>query len=350
MKQFIICVLLLVGSTAMAGGGCINIGFAGENYHLIEKKKSVSYSYKLDTKDPVRIENHFGNVKVKFWNKDEVKVNITITANAPTEEQVEAFLKIVNIKRSQQDGEASFITKLYCYKSAFENNISNEKEKNFLRVDYQVYMPENHNLTVNNSHGDVYIPEFNAILNVKQDYGNFFADHLSNDASVIDVNFGKAYIKSMTGGQLKSNQTALLIDKIEAVNMTNICGTVKVLEANNANIKATYTKGYVGKVNESCKFNLNYSKHFRLAEIRDDVETLEISSSFTNLELPRCLKGRYNLNADTKNTDMVMNQDLDIKQVGSPSTTEQTYIIGNTNASHATKVHLTSNYGKVEVK
>ncbi|AWV97891.1 hypothetical protein DJ013_06805 [Arcticibacterium luteifluviistationis] len=334
----------------MAGGGCINVNNSNGISHLIEKKKSISYSYKLDTKDPVRIENHFGDVKVKFWNKDEVKVNITITANAPTEEQVESFLKIVNIQRNQKNGEATFITKLYCYKSAFENNISKEKEKNFLRVDYQVYMPENHNLTVNNSHGDVYIPVFNAVLNVKQDYGNFFADHLNNEASVIDVNFGKAFIKSMTGGELKAKQTALLIDRVEAVSMTNTCGSIKVLEANNSDIQASYTKGYIGQVNESCKFNVTYSKHFKLGEIREDVETLKISSSYTNLELPRCLKGKYDLTADTKNTNMVLNEKPGIQNISKANAKEQQYIIGNDKAAHATKVHLTTNYGKVEVK
>lgn len=350
MKQFIIYVLLLLGSTAMAGGGCINIDNSREIFNLIEKKKSLSYSYQLGTKDPVHIENHFGDVKVKFWNKDEVKVNISITANAPTEEQVEAFLKIVNIKRSQEDGEAKFITKLYCYKSAFENNISDHKEKNFLRVDYQVYMPENHNLTVNNSHGDVYIPEFNAVLNLKQEYGNLFADHVNNQETVIDVNFGKAFIKSMTGGELKAKQTALLIDHVEAVSMSNICGSLKVLEANNSNIQASYTKGYVGKVNESCKFNVAYSKHFKLGEIREGVETLEISSSYTNLELPKCSKGKYDLTADTKNTNMVLTEKSDVQNVSKANAKEQQYIIGNNEAKHATKVQLTSNYGKVEVK
>lgn len=340
----------------MAGGISevyVTVGYHGEIENLIEKKKSLTYSYKLDATDPVNIENHFGDVKVKFWNKDEVMVNILVTANAPTEKKVDAFLSIVDIKRTREKGEVKFVTNLNCLESSFENNVSkskSEEDKNFLRVDYQIYMPEGHDLTVNNSHGDVYIPEFKAVLNIKQDYGTLFASHLNNRSSVIDVNFGKAFIKSMTGGRLKANQTSLLIDKVEDVVMTNNCGNVRVLEANNTEIKATYTKGYIGRVNESCKFTVNYSKEFKLGQIMDDVLELEISSSHTNLELPLCMKGKYDLRADTKNTNMVMHEESKVKFMSASNDSEKHYIIGDNTSEHATKVLLSTNYGRVEVK
>ena len=161
----------------------LTIGKKGDLDNLIEKKKSLSYSYQLKSTDPIHIENHYGDVKVKFWNKNEVLVNITVTANAPTEQKVDAFLSIVDIQTRKNNGEVRFETNLNCLESAFKDNVSksNTKEdKNFLKVNYQVYMPEGHDLTVNNSHGDVYIPVFTAILHIKQDYGNLFADHLTN--------------------------------------------------------------------------------------------------------------------------------------------------------------------------
>jgi len=143
----------------------------------------LSYSYQLKSTDPIHIENHYGDVKVKFWNKNEVLVNITVTANAPTEQKVDAFLSIVDIQTRKNNGEVRFETNLNCLESAFKDNVSKSNTKednNFLKVNHQVYMPEGHDLTVNNSHGDVYIPVFTAILHIKQDYGNLFADHLTN--------------------------------------------------------------------------------------------------------------------------------------------------------------------------
>ena len=356
MKQIILLLLLAISTTSLAGKTkevYVHIGFKGDIDNLIEKKKSMSFSYDLDTEDPINIENHFGDVKVKFWNQNQIKVNITVTANAPTEKKVNAFLSIVDIDRTTENGEVKFVTNLHCLESSFVNNVSKghkDEDKNFLRVDYQVYMPKGHDLTVNNSHGDVYIPEFHDVLNLTQDYGTLFADHLVNDDSSIDVNFGKAFIKSMVGGKLKSTQTSLIIDRVEDVAMTNQCGSVQVLEANNTDIKASYTKGYVGKVNESCKFTVNYSKEFRLGEILADVQELEITSSHTNLELPLCMKGKFDLVSNSNNTDIIMTKSSKVKYINTANNTEY-YIIGDqNNTSHATKILLSTNYGRVKVK
>ncbi|MFT5886065.1 MAG: hypothetical protein ACI9IP_002529 [Arcticibacterium sp.] len=355
MKQIILFLLLATSTTSLAGDAeevYVLIGFKGAIENLIEKKKSMSYSYDLGTQDPINIENHFGDVKVKFWEQNKIKVYITITANAPTEKKVNTFLSIVDIDRSTENGEVKFVTNLHCLESSFADNINsskNDEDKNFLQVDYQVYMPKGHNLTVNNSHGDVYIPEFHDVLHIKQDYGTLFADHLVNENSIIDINFGKAFIKSMVGGKLKSTQTSLIIDRVEDVAMTHQCGSVRVLEINNTSIKASYTKGYLGKVNESCKFTVNYSKEFRLGEILADVEELEINSSYTNLELPLCVQGKFDLISKSNKTDIIMTKSSRVKYINSSNNADY-YSIGDQNKSHATKVLLSTNYGRVSVK
>jgi hypothetical protein len=276
-----------------------------------------------------------------------------VTANAPTEEKVDSFLGIVKIQTSKIDGEVYFATNLNCLESSFKNNVSRsklEEDQNFLKVNYQVYMPKGHNLTVSNSHGDVYMPEFTAVLHITQAYGNLFADHLSNCNSSIDVNFGKAFIKSMTGGQLKATQTSLLIDKIQDVYMTNNCGSLKVLEANNLNINTSYTKVYIEKVNESCKLNVNYSKDFRIGEILEDVKELEISSSHTNLTLPLSLNSNYELTTKSSNTEMVMPEKSELLLINAAKNSQKHYLIGDPEANKTTKVLLLSKYGRVEVK
>ncbi len=356
MKNLLLLAGLLLGFTAQASNStkiCVTVGYKGDLENLIEKKKSMSYSYPLNTTDLINIENHYGDVKVKFWNKNEVKVYITVTANAPSEEKVDAFLGIVDIQTRKSNGDVHFVTRLNCLESTFKNNVNRsklEEDKNFLKVDYQVYIPKGHNLTVNNSHGDVYIPEYTAELHIKQAYGNLFADHISNNNSIIDVNFGKAFIKSMTGGQLKSSQTSLLIDKIQDIEMTNNCGSLKVLEANNSIIYATYTKGYIGKVNQSCKFNVNYSKEFRLGEILPDVKKLEISSSHTNLKLPICMKSKYELTTSNSNTEMVMPVKTNEQFINTATKNQKHYTIGDPEANKTTKVLLTTKYGRVELK
>lgn len=355
-KLFIFLASLLISSSLNAGNlecGKLHVGHSKIPENLIEKKKSVTHTHHLSGHEPVHIENHFGDVKIRVWEKQEVKVNIEITANAPTEKKVQAFLNIVKIHSNEINGEIHFKTDLQCLTSAFENNVNggdDKEDRNFLRVDYEVWMPEGHNLTVNNSHGDVYIPRFLSVLKIHQNYGNLFADHLKNDQSVIDLNFGKAFIKSIRGGQLNARQTSLLIDKAENIVMTNTSGNVKVLVADHVDMKTYYGSGHIDKVSKSCRFQVKYAKEFVLGEILAGVDKLEIESSHTNLELPLCVKGRYDLSTNTTNSDLVLKDKPKVHYITTGNDAEKRMLIGTTNQTNTTKVKVTSSYGRVEVK
>lgn len=355
IKSKLACFLItaFVWSSSAGAGPFLNIGNRAVPENLVEKSKALTYSYKLNVNDPIAIENHFGDVKIKLWDKEEIRVDITVTANAPTNDKAEAFLKMIDIKSEKKLEKVIFNTRLNCLGSAYANNISKsgeEDDRNFLRVDYKVYMPAGHDLTLINSHGDVYIPPFNDRLEIHQKYGVLYADHLKNPDLDIDVNFGKAFIKSMTGGRLSATQTILLVDRVDDVVMENTCGRVQVLEANNLDMKAAYTRGFVKKVKDDCHFQVKYSREFKLGEIDGQVEQVKIDCSHTNLELPLCLKGSFEVMADTQNTEIEVADEPGVKYLNTSSPGSQHILIGQGGVKPATKVLLTTQYGKVEVK
>ncbi|MFT4735337.1 MAG: hypothetical protein ACI9DJ_003035 [Algoriphagus sp.] len=130
--------------------------------------------------------------------------------------------------------------------------------------------------------------------------------------------------------------------------MTNRCGSVKVLEVYNRNLKASYIKGYLGQVNESFKFTVNYSKAFRLGEISADVQELEINGSYTNLEMPICIRGEFELISNSNKTAIIMVKSSNVKHVNTSNNVDY-YGIVDQNISHANKVLLSTKYGKVKV-
>ncbi len=154
----------------------------------------------------------------------------------------------------------------------------------------------------------------------------------------------------MTGGKLSSNQTTLLIDRVNAVKMNSICGSVQVLEASKIDFQASYTCGFIKKVKEDCRFQVKYSKEFRLGEIEDKVEQVEIESSHTNLELPLCLKGKYEVVAEVLNTPINVADEPKVKYLKTAAADSRHMIIGSSASDQATRVLLTTRYGKVEMK
>lgn len=128
--------------------------------------------------------------------------------NSPSEEKASSFLNLVSVSNNKEAGNVIFKTNINPSYSKFKlsNALSKDKSKETnLRIDYVVYMPQENELNLNNSFGDVYLPEFSSVLNLNQSYGVLYADNISNGLSKVSVNFGKANIHSMNGGDLRSN-------------------------------------------------------------------------------------------------------------------------------------------------
>jgi len=71
---------------------------------LIEKKKSVNRSYSVSGSDKLSIENSFGTVEIKTWEKNEFKVDISITVKAKTDAEAQRLLDGIEIKENRSGG------------------------------------------------------------------------------------------------------------------------------------------------------------------------------------------------------------------------------------------------------
>jgi hypothetical protein len=59
---------------------------------VVEKKKTYTKSYNVSNSDKISFTNQFGEMKINTWDKNEVKADITIRAEAATDERAQAIL------------------------------------------------------------------------------------------------------------------------------------------------------------------------------------------------------------------------------------------------------------------
>src|SRR6218665_2286241 len=76
----------------------------------IEKKKNVNLSYPVSSSDKVSLNNQFGDIKVAFWDKKEVKVEVLIVANASSDDRASDFINSVDVVGKKDDGQVSIKT------------------------------------------------------------------------------------------------------------------------------------------------------------------------------------------------------------------------------------------------
>ena len=69
---------------------------------FLEKKRVITKTYSVSPKDRLYVSNQFGEVRIRLWDKPEVRADIVITAYGVTEEEAQDLLEKVEILDERQ--------------------------------------------------------------------------------------------------------------------------------------------------------------------------------------------------------------------------------------------------------
>ncbi|WP_128547412.1 DUF4097 family beta strand repeat-containing protein [Larkinella soli] len=271
--------------------GFLSVGFLrAEDISAAERKKTIVKVYDVSQKDNLVIENQFGNVNINLWSRDEIRVDITITANSSSDERVQRFLDAVEIIEKRNGDQIMLKTQIERNGMGQNGNwiINKNKdgEKNFVQIDYQVSMPKGNALTVKNSFGNTTIPTFRAPLTVNNQYGNFYATELVGSQNTIDVRFGKAEIRQIENGKLNIQYSKLQLDKANVLNLNNQFGALKIGEVNVLDGNIGYSGALIGLLKESCRMKLNFSGSFKIEQMNKSADNVDIQANYSSVVLP----------------------------------------------------------------
>lgn len=159
-------------------------------------ERTISQSYTVSSNDKLEIENQFGAVNVKTWNRNEVKVDIRIEVSSDVKEAADKIFANIDVEHRKDGNGVHFETDL----NAKEDKGYKGKHNNNMSIDYEVMMPANLNLNLENKFGKTTLPDLTGKVNVKVEFGNLSAGKLSQ-AGNIEVRFGGVIIESAVNGK-----------------------------------------------------------------------------------------------------------------------------------------------------
>jgi hypothetical protein len=189
------------------------ITFGQKNEKMeFEKERSISKTYPA-TGNSLSLANTFGHIKLIVWDKNEVKVDVQIKAGSSDKETAEKIFEAITVEEGLANGKISFKTKV----NNNENTCKNCKTS--MHIDYEVHLPVTMKLTVNNTFGNVSIPDYKGELSINNKFGAVTAGTLT-DVKTLNVEFGSADIKSL------SDVSAVF--KFSKIQIGNLSGNSKV--------------------------------------------------------------------------------------------------------------------------
>jgi hypothetical protein len=314
---------------------------------LVERRRNIVKVFEVKGPDLLSVDNQFGQVKINLWGKKEIRVEIVITANAPSDERAGDYLNAVVIDEKRVKNQIALTTNID--KSRFGHNLWNNRkgEKNFIQIDYTVYMPKENALIVRNKFGDTEIPTFQAPLTVNTQNGMFFANHLENIETNIDVKYGKVKIGKMDGGRLDCQYSNLQLDLAKKIMLKNKSGELSIGDIINLDADIDYSGAQIGVMRGTGKIKLNYSGNFRINELTNSSENVEIQAAYSSVILP-AEANQFNVTV----TDGSFTYPTDVNFSMQPPRSYQKVkkYQGKVGTGSGTKITVTALYGDVKLK
>jgi hypothetical protein len=336
--------------------GTLSVGLVmADNDVMGERKKTIVKVYDVTAKDHLMIDNQFGNVDINVWNRDEIRVDITIKASSSSEDRVQKYLDAVDISEKRNGDQ--IILKTTIDKSGFGGNWimtrNKDGEKNFVQIDYQVSMPKINALTIKNSFGNTTIPTFSGPLTINQQHGNFSSTELNGNQVDVDVRFGKADIQEMGNGKLNIQYSKLQLEKANNINLNNQFGGLWIGEVSRLDGKIGYSGAKIGTIKQSCNIKLDFSGGFKIDQLNKSVDNIDIQANYSSVVLPMAQSSDYNFDVTVSYGGFKYPSDGRIMISAQPNDDDRGVKLkkqysGKVGKGTATKVRVVSTFGDVK--
>jgi hypothetical protein len=177
-----------------------------------EKSKNYSKSYPVGSNDKVSLNNKFGDIKISTWAKNEIKVEVSITVKARTDERAQKVMDVISIEDGKNGSDIFFKTKIGNDDKNNKNDDDDDDDdrrgkhnddNTSFKINYTVYLPSSTTLSATNAFGDLVIGDFDGLLTLDSKFGSLTAGKIAQNKKLL-VQFGKklSVIESVEGGKL----------------------------------------------------------------------------------------------------------------------------------------------------
>lgn len=170
------------------------------------KTKTVNKTYSVGARDKFSIRNSFGKVEVHTWNKNEVKVDVTVEVSANKEAVAQKIFDGISISEKQSGGEVSF-------KTSMKGNNNSKGDKSSMSIDYVIYLPETNELDLVNEFGATTVPDFKGKVDLTSKFGSLTTGNLADVKNIL-VEFGKGNFESIHNGDITIKFSAANLGKL----------------------------------------------------------------------------------------------------------------------------------------
>lgn len=265
-------------------------------------ERDFKKSFAVSENGKVEVISKYGEIIVRTWRKDSVKFQVVVKAEGRSG-VVTKSLERVNIKFRQVGSVISAVTEVDSGKG-FLSGVLSEVEgvigNNKLQVDYEIWLPENVTLSVENKYGDVYLADLSGKVDLNVSHGDIKANNMSESMN-LKHSYGKSSFGKVNSAIITLRGAELKMDEAKSLNFESGSSEIRVEKVDHAQFNSRNDKIFLYDVNEvmcegsftdltadiirgSARLDFSYGDIY-LSRIAKDFKSIDITGKSTDINL-----------------------------------------------------------------
>lgn len=270
----------------------------------VRQERDYARMYSVPDNAKVEIVSKYGEIIIQTWELDSIKFEVVVKAEGRNSSAVRKSMDRVDVRFRKVGSIISAITRVSSG-SGLLNNIMNEVEgvvrpNNKLQVNYEVWLPENVDLSIENKFGDIYLADLNGEVDLNISHGDIKANHfqgyLNLKHSYGKSSFGDLEKAMMTlrGADLKldrvkqlnveSGSSEIVIEHVERGQFNSRNDKIFLSTAENITCEGSFTNLTADYVKGSVLLDFSYGD-IHLSRINRDFKSIDIAGKSTDINL-----------------------------------------------------------------
>ena len=154
-----------------------------------EFSKTIKKEFPISATGLVDLTNKYGKVDVQTWERNRVKIDVTIVVDARSESAAQEVFDRIQIDFSNDDDFVKAATSIESGNSWW-GGWNNKTE---FQVNYEVYMPATCNLELENQYGNATVAAISGNADIEVKYGDFQLEGVGGDLKV-ELGYGNGTV------------------------------------------------------------------------------------------------------------------------------------------------------------
>lgn len=243
-----------------------------------EFTKKIERIYDIAADGNVDLNNRYGQVTVKTWDKNKVEVEVVIKVNSRSEESAEETFDRINIEMSNSANNVSVATNIESNSNNSWTSWFGGSSNDDFSIHYLIHMPATNDLTLANKYGNSAVEDIKGDADLTIKYGNIDMGNVGGDLN-FDLGYGNATIGNSGDASVVIKYSNFKMNDAKEVIIESKYSKVKIQSATDIRSTSKYDSYKLGKI-KSLRNEGKYD-HFNI----EGVEELEINTKYTDVDI-----------------------------------------------------------------